>query len=211
MWCEVWFMVSGEHVYCAMCSNMDGHYTWKLHLAYTALSLCGELYRRRQRLCSERECASSHYWLYPVATFEFKLWWLLLKSFCFQGRVETHIIWDAPALVTASYSGATCDICVYWETATFNSNVTWDWWRQESVAMRSDRLGQRPLRSWRDRMRSEDGRRCSDVIIHGTPRMGTLVDGVTRAWVMAVGRRGSVFVSVCLSQDGRSNHMLCLS
>jgi hypothetical protein len=60
-------------------------------------------------------------------------------------------------------------------------------------------------------MRSEDGRRCSDVIIHGTPRMGTLVDGVTRAWVMAVGRRGSVFVSVCLSQDGRSNHMLCLS
>lgn len=170
MWCEVWFMVSGEHVYCAMCSNMDGHYTWKLRLAYTALSLCGELYRRRQRLCSERECASSHYWLYPVATFEFKLWWLLLKSFCFQGRVETHIIWDAPALVTASYSGATCDICVYWETATFNSNVTWDWWRQESVAMRSDRLGQRPLRSWRDRMRSEDGRRCSDVIIHGTPR-----------------------------------------
>lgn len=170
MWCEVWFMVSGEHVYCAMCSNMDGHYTWKLHLAYTTLSLCGELYRRRQRLCSERECASSHYWLYPVATFEFKLWWLLLKSFCFQGRVETHIIWDAPALVTASYSGATCDICVYWETATFNSNVTWDWWRQESVAMRSDRLGQRPLRSWRDRMRSEDGRRCSDVIIHGTPR-----------------------------------------
>ena len=41
--------------------------------------------------------------------------------------------------------------------------------------------------------------------------MGTLVDGVTRAWVMAVGRRGSVFVSVCLSQDGRSNHVLCLS
>ena len=34
---------------------------------------------------------------------------------------------------------------------------------------------------WRDRMRSGDGRRCS------------------------------VFVSVCLSQDGRSNHMLCLS
>ena len=53
-------------------------------------------------------------------------------------RVETHIIWDAPALVTASYSGATCDICVYWETATFNSNVTWDWWRQESVAMSSE-------------------------------------------------------------------------
>ena len=138
MWCEVWFMVSGEHVYCAMRSNMDGHYTWKLHLAYTALSLCGELYRRRQRLCSERECASSHYWLYPVATFEFKLWWLLLKSFGFQGRVESHIIWDAPALVTASYSGATCDICGYWETATFNSNVTWDWWRQESVAMSSE-------------------------------------------------------------------------
>ena len=40
--------------------------------------------------------------------------------------VESHVIWDAPALVTASYSGATCDICVYWETATFNSNVTWD-------------------------------------------------------------------------------------
>ena len=36
------------------------------------------------------------------------------------GLVESHIIWDAPALVTASYSGATCDICVYWETATFN-------------------------------------------------------------------------------------------
>ena len=34
--------------------------------------------------------------------------------------------------------------------------------------------------------------------------MGALVDGVTRAWVMAFGRRGSVFVSVCLSQDGRS-------
>ena len=34
--------------------------------------------------------------------------------------------------------------------------------------------------------------------------MGTLVDGVTGARVMAFGRRGSVFVSVCLSQDGRS-------
>ena len=34
--------------------------------------------------------------------------------------------------------------------------------------------------------------------------MGALVDSVTRAWVMAFGRRGSVFVSVCLSQDGRS-------
>ena len=36
-----------------------------------------------------------------------------------------------------------------------------------------------------------------------------------RAWVMALGRRGSVFVSVCLSQDGRSNHvvpvLVCLS
>ena len=48
--------------------------------------------------------------------------------------------------------------------------------------------------------------------------MGTLVDGVTniygaprRAWVMAFGRRGSVFVSVCLSQNGRSNHMWCRS
>ena len=70
-------------------------------------------------------------------------------------------------------------MCVDWETATFNSNVTWDWWRQESVAMCSDKLDQRLLR-WRDRMRSGDGRRCS------------------------------VFVSVCLSQDGRNNHMLCL-
>jgi len=48
--------------------------------------------------------------------------------------------------------------------------------------------------------------------------MGTLIDGVTNiygapcgAWVMAFGRRDSVVVSVCLSQDGRSNHMLCLS
>ena len=41
--------------------------------------------------------------------------------------------------------------------------------------------------------------------------MGTLVDGVTRTGVMAFGRRGSVFVSVYLSQDGRSNHMLLLS
>ena len=48
--------------------------------------------------------------------------------------------------------------------------------------------------------------------------MGTLIDGVTNiygaprgAWVVAFGRRDSVFVSVCLSQDGRSNHMLCLS
>ena len=175
MWCEVWFMVSGEHVYCAMRSNMDVHYTWKLHLAYTALSLWGELYRRRQRLCSERECASSHYWLYPVATFEFRLWWLLLKSFRFQGRVESHIIWDAPALVTASCSGTTCDICVYWETATCDSGVTWDWWRQASVAMRSENWVRRPLRSWRDQMRSGDGRRCSDVIIiNGAP---------CRAWV----------------------------
>ena len=44
--------------------------------------------------------------------------------------------------------------------------------------------------------------------------MGTLIDGVTNiygaprgAWVVAFGRRDSVFVSVCLSQDGRSNHM----
>ncbi len=41
--------------------------------------------------------------------------------------------------------------------------------------------------------------------------MGALVDGVTRAWVMAFGRRGSVFVSVCLSQDGRNINMLRLS
>jgi len=27
MWCEVWFMVSGEHVYCTMRSNMDEHCT----------------------------------------------------------------------------------------------------------------------------------------------------------------------------------------
>ena len=165
MWCEVWFMVSGEHVYCAMRSNMDVHYTWKLHLAYTALSLCGELYRRRQRLCSERECASSHYWLYPVATFEFRLWWLLLKSFRFQGRVESHIIWDAPALVTTSCSGTTCDVCVYWETATFNNNVKWELMTSGSS---HDALWDwvwRPLRSWRDLMRSGDGRRCSDVII----------------------------------------------
>ena len=46
---------------------------------------------------------------------------------------------------------------------------------------------------------------------HSLQSMGTLVDGVTRAGVMAFGRRDSVFVSVCLSQDGRSNHMLCLS
>ena len=51
---------------------------------------------------------------------------IAIEKFRFQGRVETHIIWDAPALVTASCSGTTCDICVYWETATFNSNVTWD-------------------------------------------------------------------------------------
>ena len=70
-------------------------------------------------------------------------------------------------------------IRVNWETATFNSNVTWDWWRQESVAICSDKLDQRLLR-WRDRMRSGDGRRCS------------------------------VFISVCLSQDSRNNHMLCL-
>ena len=44
---------------------------------------------------------------------------------------------------------------------------------------------------------------------------GTLIDGVTniygaprRAWVMAFGRRDSVFVSVCLSQDGRRNHVV---
>ena len=69
-------------------------------------------------------------------------------------------------------------------------------------------------------MRSGDGRRCSDVIISMEllASMGTLIEGVTnidgaprRAWVMAFGRRGSAFVSVCLSQDGRSNHMLCLS
>ena len=177
----VWRVVHGTRGACVLCNAQQ--YGWtlylKLHQAYTALSLCGELYRRRQRLCSERECASSHYWLYPVATFEFKLWWLLLKNFGFQGRVESHIIWDAPALVTASCSGTTCYICVHWETATFNSNVTWDWWRQESVAMSSDRLGQRPLRSWRDRMRSEDGRRCRDVIIS----MALLVEyGCTRWW-----------------------------
>ena len=51
---------------------------------------------------------------------------IAIEEFRFQGRVETHIIWDAPALVTASCSGTTCDICVHWETATFNSNVTWD-------------------------------------------------------------------------------------
>jgi len=45
--------------------------------------------------------------------------------------------------------------------------------------------------------------------------MGTLIDGVTNtygaprgAWVMAFGRRDSVVVSVCLSQDGRSNHVV---
>ena len=126
----VWGVVHGIRGACVLCNAQQYGCTLylKLHLAYTALSLCGELYRRRQRLCSERECASSHYWLYPVATFEFRLWWLLLKSFRFQGRVESHIIWDAPALVTASCSGTTCDICVYWETATFNSNVTWDWY-----------------------------------------------------------------------------------
>ena len=68
-------------------------------------------------------------------------------------------------------------------------------------------------------MRSGDGRRCSDVIISMAllVSMGTLIDGVTniygaprRAWVMAFGRRDSVFVSVCLSQDGRNNHMLSL-
>ena len=136
----VWGVVHGVRGACVLCNAQQYGCTLylKLHLAYTALSLWGELYRRRQRLCSERECASSHYWLYPVATFEFRLWWLLLKSFRFQGRVESHIIWDAPALVTASSSGATCDICVHWETATFNSNVTWDWGRQESVAMCSD-------------------------------------------------------------------------
>jgi len=114
----VWGVVHGIRGACVLCNAQQYGCTLylKLHLAYTALSLCGELYRRRQRLCSERECASSHYWLYPVATFEFRLWWLLLKSFRFQGRVESHIIWDAPALVTASSSGATCDICVHWET-----------------------------------------------------------------------------------------------
>ena len=147
MWCEVWFMVSGEHVYCAMCSNMDGHYTWKLHLAYTALSLCGELYRRRQRLCSERECASSHYWLYPVATFEFKLWWLLLKSFGFQGRVESHIIRDVPALVTSSWIGTVCD-------AMGNFNLQQqrygNWWRHISGAMHSNMLASERWRDGRD-------------------------------------------------------------
>ena len=45
--------------------------------------------------------------------------------------------------------------------------------------------------------------------------MGTLIDGVTNiygaprgAWIVAFGRRDSVFVSVCLSQDGRSNHVV---
>ena len=45
--------------------------------------------------------------------------------------------------------------------------------------------------------------------------MGTLIDDVTNiygaprgAWVVAFGRRDSVFVSVCLSQDGRSNHVV---
>ena len=39
-------------------------------------------------------------------------------------EVESHIIWDVPALVTASCSGTTCGLCVHWETATFNSSVT---------------------------------------------------------------------------------------
>ncbi len=96
------------------------------------------------------------------------------------GTVETHIIWGR----TNACNGKLLwyyiwNVCVDWETATFNSNVTWDWWRQESVAMCSHKLDQRLLR-WRDRMRSGDGRRCS------------------------------VFVSVCLSQDGRNNHMLYL-
>ena len=51
---------------------------------------------------------------------------IAIEEFRFQGRVETHIIWDAPALVTASCSGTTCDVCVYWETATFNNNVKWE-------------------------------------------------------------------------------------
>ena len=180
MWCEVWFMVSGEHVYCAMRSNMDGHYTWKLHLAYTALSLCGELYRRRQRLCSERERASSQYWLYPVATFEFRLWWLLLKSYRFQGRVETHIIWGR----TNACNGKLLWYYIWNVCALGNCNLQ----QQRYVGLMTSGIsrnvfrwtGQRPL-GWRDRMRSGDGRRCS------------------------------VFVSVCLSQDGRNNHMLCLS
>ena len=41
-------------------------------------------------------------------------------------KVESHVIWDAPALVTTSCSGTTCKIFVYWETATFNNCVTWD-------------------------------------------------------------------------------------
>ena len=124
----VWGVVHGIRGACVLCNAQQYGCTLylKLHLAYTAMSLWGELCRRRQSLCSERECASSHYWLYPVATFEFRLWWLLLKSFRFQGRVETHIIWDAPALVTTSCSGTTCDVCVYWETATFNNNVKWE-------------------------------------------------------------------------------------
>ena len=37
--------------------------------------------------------------------------------------------------------------------------------RQGSVAMRSEIWVRKPSRSWRDRMQSGDGRRCSDVII----------------------------------------------
>ena len=172
-------MVSGDHVYCAMRSNMDRNCTWRLHLAHTALSLCGELYRRRQRLCSERECASSHYWLYPVATFEFRLWWLLLKSYRFQGRVETHIIWGR----TNACNGKLLWYYIWNVCALGNCNLQ----QQRYVGLMTSGIsrnvfrwtGQRPL-GWRDRMRGGGGRRCS------------------------------VFVLVCLSQDGRNNHMLCL-
>ena len=38
-----------------------------------------------------------------------------------------HILFgDVPTPVIASCSGTICEICVHWETATFNSNVTWD-------------------------------------------------------------------------------------
>ena len=51
---------------------------------------------------------------------------IAIEEFWFQGRVESNIIWNVPTPVTASCSGTTCDICVYWETATFNNNVKWD-------------------------------------------------------------------------------------
>ena len=105
-------MVHGIRGACVLCNAQQ--YGWTLYLKtkpsiHRIVIVWGAISSKTKVMFRTRMCKQS---LLIVSSCYIRVQAMMIaiEEFRFQERVESHIIWDAPALVTASSSGTKCEI-----------------------------------------------------------------------------------------------------